>query len=60
MMPAWHHSEYLIAICPVTESTIKKTIYSNAGSSLEWPGLIPGLFIATVGLSWLYTVTNVS
>jgi len=40
MMPARHHSEYLTAICPLTESTIKKTIYSNAGSSLEWPGLV--------------------
>jgi len=23
-MPAQHHSEYLTAICPLTESTIKK------------------------------------
>jgi len=31
MMPAWHHSEYSTPICPLTKSTIKKTIYSNAG-----------------------------
>jgi len=31
MMPSWHHTEYSTPICPVTKSTIKKTIYSNAG-----------------------------
>jgi len=29
-MPAWHHTEYSTPICPLTKSTIKKTIYSNA------------------------------
>ena len=35
MMPTLPHSEYLTAIFPLTESTIK-TIYSNAGLNLEW------------------------
>jgi len=39
-LSALHHSEYLTAICPLTESTIKKTIYSNAGSNLEWTELV--------------------
>jgi len=48
IMPAWHHSDFLTAVCPLTESTIQKTIYSNAESILERKGLLVRLHSAIV------------